>query len=69
MGDEARRTLTIEEVAPILGVSPNTLYRALDRGDCPVPVLRFGKRLVVPKDALEAVLRGESTARTSLDAA
>ena len=67
MRRDTKRTLTIEEVAVVLGISPNTIYRALERGECPLPVLRFGRRLVVPEDALERILRGESNAGAEAD--
>lgn len=51
MTDE-RKTLTIEEVSRILGLSKNSTYLAAQRGELPVPALRIGRRLVVPREAL-----------------
>jgi excisionase family DNA binding protein len=47
----------VDEVAPILGISAATLYRTIERGECPIPVIRFGTRVLIPKDALDLVLR------------
>ena len=40
-----------------LGLGRNATYDAVARGE--IPVLRFGRRIVVPKDALNRLLRGE----------
>jgi hypothetical protein len=51
-------TLTIPEVADLLGVSVNSAYEAAKSGELAgVPVIRIGaKRLVVPRAPLLAVL-------------
>lgn len=51
------RTLTVIETAEILGISTETLYRSVEKGECPIPVLRFGTRIVFPKDGLDLILR------------
>lgn len=51
---ELRQTLTISEVGEILGIGRNSAYEAAQRGD--FPVLRVGKRFLVPKAALEKFL-------------
>jgi predicted DNA-binding transcriptional regulator AlpA len=51
-----KRTLDIPEVARILGVSRNSAYVAARDGTLPVPVLRIGRRMVVPRRALEDLL-------------
>jgi excisionase family DNA binding protein len=68
MKSNQTQTLSIEEVAPILGVGVSTLYRSIARGEFPLPIIRIGGRILVPRDALEAVLRGESVSRTEQDA-
>ena len=40
-----------------LGLGRNATYEAVGRGE--IPVLRFGGRIVVPKLALDRMLRGE----------
>ena len=53
MGNE-KLTLTVAEVAKCLGVGRNSAYEAIAR--CEIPVIRVGKRLLVPKAALETLL-------------
>jgi len=52
-------TLTVDETAKILGVGRNSAYEAIARGE--IPVIRVGKRLLVPKAALEKLLSGNQT--------
>ena len=49
-----RRTTSIEEAARELGLSRNSAYDAAKRGD--LPTIRMGRRLLVPRAALEALL-------------
>jgi len=49
-------TFTVEETAKILGIGRNSAYEAVARGE--IPVIRVGKRLLVPKAALEKLLSG-----------
>jgi excisionase family DNA binding protein len=51
-----RQTLTIPEVAKLLGIGRNQAYEAVRRGE--IPVIRLGKRLLVPMRALERKLEG-----------
>lgn len=53
-----RRTYTIEEAARLLGIGRNHGYEAAKRGD--IPTIRMGKRLLVPKAALDRMLGGEA---------
>ena len=47
-------TLKIEEAARILGIGRQKAYELARSGE--LPVLRFGKRMVVPKIALQRLL-------------
>jgi excisionase family DNA binding protein len=49
-----RQTYTIDEAARILGIGRNAGYLAARSGA--LPVLRMGKRLLVPRAALERLL-------------
>jgi excisionase family DNA binding protein len=49
-----RQTLTVEEAAALLGIGRNTAYQAIARGE--LPVLRLGRRLLVPRAALDQLL-------------
>lgn len=51
-----RLTLTVEEAATALGISRAFAYEAVARGD--IPCIRIGKRILVPKVALERMLEG-----------
>ncbi len=49
-----RLTLTVEEAAELLGVSRALGYELVARGE--IPSLRLGRRIVVPRRAIEAML-------------
>lgn len=55
VGKRERRPLTAEEVYRALGISRSTFYKAVQRGE--IPALRIGRRVLVPVDAIEALLR------------
>ena len=42
---------TVEEAASLLGISRSFAYEAIQRGE--IPSMRIGKRILVPKAALE----------------
>jgi excisionase family DNA binding protein len=60
---DGRSTLTIEEVGEILGLSRPSAYAAANRGD--LPVVRVGRRLIVPRHALEKMLDGRGAPVTA----
>lgn len=49
-----RLTLTVEEAAQLLGISRGLAYEMARCGK--LPVVRFGRRLLVPRRALERML-------------
>ena len=53
IGDE-RLTLTVEEAAHLLGISRGLAYEMARCGK--LPVIRFGRRLLVPRRSLENIL-------------
>lgn len=58
------RTLTIDEAAQVLGISRYLAYEQARTGKIAgVAVLKVGRRLLVPRAALDRVLAGESTQR------
>jgi excisionase family DNA binding protein len=59
-----RRTLTIPEVAIVLGLARSTAYELAASDRLPVPTIRAGRRLLVSRAALERVL-SEGTIRAS----
>jgi excisionase family DNA binding protein len=54
MAIEKRLCLTVPEAAAMLGISRNFAYELVKQGQ--LPVIRFGKRLLIPKVALEKML-------------
>ncbi|RWN28896.1 helix-turn-helix domain-containing protein [Mesorhizobium sp.] len=53
-----RATITIVEAAHRLGIGRNQAYEAAKRGE--IPSIKIGKRLLVPKAALERMLSGQA---------
>jgi excisionase family DNA binding protein len=49
-------TLTVDETAKLLRISRNTAYNLVREGR--LPVLRLGRRLLVPKKGLDNLLAG-----------
>jgi len=52
-------TLRVTEVAKILGISRGSAYEAIQRGE--IPHIRIGRRVLVPKKALDKFLDGVMT--------
>ena len=52
-----RQTLSVEEAARLLGLGRGAAYAAAKSGE--LPVIRIGKRLLVPRVQLERMLTGE----------
>jgi excisionase family DNA binding protein len=48
--------MTVDEVAAYLGISRGTAYDGVRRGE--IPSLRIGRRILVPRAAIEAMLAG-----------
>ena len=53
--DKDAAVYTIEEAARLLGIGRSTAYEAARRGE--IPTIRIGRRLLVPKIALESLLQ------------
>ena len=51
-------TYTLEKAAKILGISLSAAYKAAHRGQ--IPTIRLGKRIFVPRRALERLLEGQN---------
>ena len=51
---EAKLTLSVEETAKLLGIGRNLCYERVKTGE--IPSLKIGRRLLVPKAALEKLL-------------
>lgn len=57
-----RATLTVDEVAARLGISRGLAYEGVRTGE--IPSIKIGKRVLVPRRALLALL-GETDAATA----
>ncbi len=57
MGQQEPKVYTPEQVAQQLLVSPRTVLRLIERGE--LRAIRVGRQWRIPKDALDAYLRGE----------
>lgn len=55
-GDSTCLTVSVEEAARILGISRGAAYTHARDGS--LPTIRLGKRLLVPRQALEKLLQG-----------
>jgi hypothetical protein len=51
---DGRDAFTVDETGKILGISRASAFAAASRGD--IPTIRIGKRLIVPRRGLEALL-------------
>lgn len=59
MGEADRLTLTVEEAAHLLGISRGLAYELARSGK--LPVIRLGRRLLIPRIALERMLNHPQT--------
>lgn len=57
---EERPLLSVEEAGDVLGLSRATMYRAIHKGDLPLPLLRISGRWRIPRRALERLVEGET---------
>jgi len=51
---EERLTLTVEECSKVLGIGRQLAYDRIKTGE--IPVIKVGRRLLVPRRALEKLL-------------
>lgn len=61
MLEQDRFTMSVEEAAEALGISRALAYELVRRGD--LPHLRLGRRVVVPRKALERFIDGATVPR------
>ncbi|RUU12615.1 DNA-binding protein [Mesorhizobium sp. M7A.T.Ca.TU.009.01.3.2] len=60
VAEMSRRTVTVEEAGQLLGIGRNQAYEGVRRGE--IPSIKIGKRLLVPRAALDRMLSGEAAA-------
>lgn len=51
---EVKLTLSVEEAAKVLGIGRNLCYDRVKTGE--IPAIKIGRRLLVPRSALEKLL-------------
>ena len=51
---DQRLTISVEEAGRLLGISRGLAYELVNRGD--IPSVRLGRRIVVPRRALDRLL-------------
>jgi excisionase family DNA binding protein len=51
---EGRRTYRVEEAGQLLGLGRSATYAAIGRGE--IPSIRIGRKILVPRRALEQLL-------------
>lgn len=54
IGPDAKLTYTVEQAAQLLGIGRNQAYEAARSGE--MPSVKIGKRILVPRVALERML-------------
>ncbi len=54
-----RRTYTVTEAATVLGISRTSAYERVRAGD--LPALRLGRRIVITRAVVDAMLDGAPT--------
>lgn len=54
--NDEQLTISVPEAGRMLGIGRNQAYKAARNGD--IPAIRVGRRLLVPKEALERMLAG-----------
>lgn len=59
--EQDRLTVSIEEGAAMLGISRALAYALVRKGQ--LPQLRLGRRVVIPRKALEELLNGDAGVR------
>lgn len=62
MSTRVAKTVTVQELAQLLGISRNHAFRSVQRGE--IPSFRIGRRLLIPASFLDALLDAGSTTRT-----
>jgi excisionase family DNA binding protein len=60
--ESERLTLTIEETAKVLGIGRQLAYDRVKTGE--IPVIKVGRRLLVPRRALEKLLEEPKPLKT-----
>lgn len=60
---EQKEFLNIQETSHLLGASRMTIYRQIKKGN--IPAIKFGRRTIIMKSALENLFYNESHTKTA----
>lgn len=60
MMNDDRKPISIQEAARLLGIGRTQAYEAAHRGE--LPVIKIGRRLLVPRPAFDRLINGEGAA-------
>ena len=63
---EDKQTLSVEEAAKVLGIGRNLCYERVKTGE--IPVIKIGRRFLVPRMALEKLLADPPTPNLTSEA-
>lgn len=55
---DKRLTFSVDEAAKLLGISRNSAFRAVQTGE--LPSIRIGRRILIPRDRLRALVESGS---------
>ena len=67
MKTRERLTLNLPEFAQLAGISRNQAYYLAATDSLGIPIIRLGRRMVLPKKAVERLLHGEVKGNDSVD--
>lgn len=66
--ESIRQTITLEELAETLGIGRSTAYQLAAEDQLPVPVICVGRRKVVARKAVDALLTAGQSQMTNQSA-
>jgi hypothetical protein len=55
----ARRTYDADEAFALMGMPRSTGFDLIKRGQFPIPVIKAGRRIYIPKEPFDRLLAGE----------
>jgi excisionase family DNA binding protein len=63
----AKPLISVEQAAELLGQSRSSVYRAIAKGELPLPLLRIGGRYRIPRISVERLVDGQMTSKRSVE--
>ena len=65
MSAHVAKTVTVQELAELLGISRNHAFRCVARGE--IPSVRMGRRLLIPASFLEGLFDADTASPPDID--